>query len=248
MKLEAALSEYGLQERRRTRGAENPQTSQVVAVALQALQEFLVEYSAFAETAEVTADSLFEFLLEYYPGQEDPDPDVAIALLEVVSGFSLWLLERGDRGTAAFARQQERLRVELPRALRAFTLLRDYAARDRISATIEAGPEDDIGTEQDEIEAATVASSGLDHVVRLDEVRYEDAAQEYFRLVRLDGDGAWLTSSGREAMGEGLAGPLRLPEGAAALLRPGDIVHAEIAPATVGWELLEVFGVRPQVA
>ena len=54
-----------------------------------------------------------------------------------------------------------------------------------------------------------------------------------------------LQSSSREILREGVAAPVHVPGPAAALLRPGDILYAEIAPGPTGWEVLEVFGLRP---
>lgn len=267
MKLEQALDEYGLAERRRHRGERGRQ----VATALSALREFLLEYSGFADSQEVRPQDLMQFLLEYYPAEEEPVPEVALALLEVCSGFAVWLMERGERTLAPFAAQAEQLRADLPRVLGALDCLQQYAHRDDLAAPIEAElweeaesrhgeagePEDGEDGEAGEDREARAAraesrqaalatlSSGAERVARLDQIDYPSAQQDYYEIERVDESFLVLRSPVRSALGEGPAEPVPVPAAAAELLRTGDIIHAEIAPGPAGWELLEVFGIRP---
>lgn len=239
MKLERALDEFGLLERRRRRGEEGQRT----ALALGALREYLVDHSGIEETERLSANDLFSFLMEYYPSQEEPDPAVGLALLEVSSGFATWLLERGERSLADFARASERLREDLPRVMEALVLLQEHARRGDLGGTVPVSDEDDGAT-------AGEMTGGLDRLVSLDEIDYTGAQMDYFTIapeIRVEGQNAFLTlqSSSREVLKEGVASPVHVPAVAAALLRPGDILYAEIAPGPGGWELLDVFGLRP---
>lgn len=249
MKLETALDEYGLLERRRRRGEEGQRT----ALALGALREYLVDHSGIEETERLSSNDLFSFLMEYYPSQEEPDPAVGLALLEVSSGFAGWLLERGERSLADFARASGRLREDLPRVMEALALLQEHARRDDLGGTVPVSEEEEEG----EVGEMT---SGLDRVVSLDQMDYTAAQLDYFTLEQISSQQSAigsqsglpipnaslsLRSSSRDVLKEGVASPVRVPAQAAALLRPGDILYAEIAPGPAGWELLDVFGLRP---
>jgi hypothetical protein len=234
VELDTALNEYELLERRRKRGEE----AQIAHLGMAALREYLLTFSELGETAELREDTLFEFLFDYYPREEDPEREVGAALLEVVAGFAQWLVEREVRSQARFVAATESLRKEVPRVLAALAALREHVSRDSLASGVEAELE---GGE----EPTAVASTGLDRVARLDQVDYDAAEEEYFHVRQITPAGLQLYSLEREALGEGLAGPVRLPVEAASLLRPGDIIRAEIAPAADGWELLEVFSVRP---
>ena len=51
--------------------------------------------------------------------------------------------------------------------------------------------------------------------------------------------------TGRE-LGEEVIGPVRVPRRAAALLRAGDVLYVEVAPAQGGvWEILEISQALP---
>jgi hypothetical protein len=234
MELDTALNEYELLERRRKRGEE----AQIVQLGMAALREYLLTYSELVDTTELREDTFFEFLFDYYPREEDPEPEVGAVLLEVIAGFALWLLERDVRSQTRFVAAAESLRKEVPRALAALAALREHVSRDSLGAGVEAEFEE--GDEE-----PAVASTGLDRIARLDELDYDAAQEEYFHVRQITSGGLMLYSVEREALGEGLAGPVRLPVEAASLLRVGDIIRAEIAPAADGWELLEVFSVRP---
>ncbi|HEU4754774.1 MAG TPA: hypothetical protein VFU47_16820 [Armatimonadota bacterium] len=234
MNLLTALDEFELLQRRRHRGEQG----QLTAMALAALREYLVDYSAFEETEALSSEDLFEFLLEYYPAQEEPDPDVALVLLDAAGELALWLVERGDRQLAGFAGQVEHLRRELPRVLEALAILQEHARREDLPPPVLASAEDD-GQEIGEI------GSGVNRVARLDQVDYDQAETDEYTVDRVEDGALRLSSAAREALGSGPAVPVRVPEQAAERLRPGDRIHAEIAPGPDGWELLEVFGVRP---
>ena len=234
MNLSSALEEFGLLQRRKHRGEEGQRT----AAALAGLREFLVDFSGYGNTEDVRPGDLMIFLLDYYPAEEEPDTDVALALLDAAAGFALWLLERGERALAPFAAREDRLRQDLPRVLEALALMKDHARREdldtsRTLADPEAG--EDVGS----------IGAGLSRVARLDEIDYAASEEEYYTLLKSTEGALELESAEREALGEGPVGPVSVPARASELLKPGDIIHAEIAPGPSGWELLEVFGIRP---
>lgn len=234
MNVTQALDEYELLQRRRIHGDE----AQLQAVAVAALREFLVDYSGYDETGEITPSDLFNFLLDYYPSEEEPDATVGMALLETTAGFARWLVERDERGLAPFVTAEFSLRDDLPRVLEVYRLLKVHAQRD--SLTPPAGITDEEGEEV----LAEVATQ-YQKLARLDQVDYTAAEQDQFTVARVDEGALYLRSDAREVLGQGLAGPVLVPVEAAKLLRPDDKIHAEVAPGSTGWELLDVFGVRP---
>lgn len=234
MNLTQALDEYELLQRRRQRGDEG----RLVAAALAALRDFLVAYSGYEATEDIRPADLFSFLLDYYPSEEEPDPTVALTLLDVAAGFARWLIEREERNLTPFAAAEFSLRDDLPRVLEAYLLLKEHAGRDSLS------PPAAVTDEEGEQELAEVATQ-YQRIARLDQVDYAASEQDYYTVDRLEDGGLFLSSPAREALQEGPAGPVSVPAAAAERLRPGDIIHAEIAPGSAGWELLEVFGVRP---
>lgn len=261
MRLEQALDEFGVAERRRKRGEEG----RGAALALAALREYLLEYAGHESGSDITPRDLYAFLLDYYPAEEVPDPDVALSLLDTTAAFARWLLERGERGLAPFVAEEDRLREDVPRVLTALTTLEEHLERDRLGPPLlvaepsadrnvhEPGhPEDAPDTADDPPSEGSdllgELGSGLDRMVRLDEVEYPDAEDDYYTITEVREDGFTVASPTREALGQPPAQVrLSLPGG---LLRVGDIIHAEIAPATGGrepggWELLNVSGIRP---
>ncbi len=236
MTLEATLDEFELQQRRLHRGEEG----RLATLGLAALREFLIDYSGYVETDEVTPHELYTFLLEYYPSEEEPDLPVALSLLDAAAGLARFLLERGQRSLVPFVEAERSLREDLARVLEARTLLIQHARKDDLRTEAELVDEDD-----EEEQVLGSVSAGVDRVARLDQLDYAAAQVEYFTVARTSEDSLTLTSVEREALGEGTAEPVRVPARAAELLRSGDIIHAEIAPGPAGWELLEVFGVRP---
>jgi len=237
MKTETALDEFGLLERRRSRGEDGRRT----VAALAALREYLVGYAGLEDAESVRAADLFQFILDYYPSEEEPDVDVALALLDASAGFARWLVERGERGAAPFLLAEDRLREDLPRVLEALAELKEHFQRNDLE------PEVLLEDEEDGAPVGAVGS-GVSRVVRLDQVDYPAAEEDYFTIARVGPDSLTLTSAQREALGERPADNVRLPPEAAGRLRVGDIIHAEIAPGPMEsntWELLEVFGIRP---
>jgi hypothetical protein len=234
LKLEAALDEFGLDQRRRVRGDEGRQ----VALAIATLREYLMDAAGLLETGDLSSDDLFDFLLDYYPSQEEPDPAVLTALLEAASGFALWLLDRGETALAPFADAGERLREDLPRVTEALLLLQEHLREAAIA-------EPTILTDESSGVELGAIGSGADRLARLDELDYARAETDHYRIGSLDERGLTLLSDTRKLLGDGAAGPVAVPAEVAELLRPGDILYAEIAPGPGGWELLEVFGIRP---
>jgi hypothetical protein len=232
--LTTALDEYGLLLRRRTTAAEG----QPAAAGLAALREFLIDFSGYESAGQVTTADLFLFLLDYYPAEEEPDPAVAAALLEVTANFARWLLEREFRGPAEFLVAEPRLREDLPRVALAFQALRAHARRDDLAPPLEL-------LNEEQADAVASVTSGVHRLARLDQVDYPASEEDRFLVTRVEPDALTLTSPGREALAEGPLGPVPLPEGIAEHLRAGDTIHAELAPGTDGWEVLDVFSVRP---
>lgn len=237
MTLEPALDEFELQQRRLHRGEEG----RLATLGLAALREFLIDYSGFVETEEVTPRELLTFLLEYYPSEEEPDLPVALSLLNAATGLALFLVERGQRSLAPFVEGERNLREDLGRVLEARALLVEFARKDDLRSEAALVEEE----EEEEEQVLGSVSAGVDRVARLDQIDYAAAQIEYFTVAGSGDAGLALTSVERDALGEGPADPVKVPARAAELLRAGDIIHAEIAPGPAGWELLEVFGVRP---
>ena len=122
--------------------------------------------------------------------------------------------------------------------LEALALLKEHARRDDLAPPV-------LLTDEDDEEPVGAAGSGVNRVMRLDQVDYAAAEEEYFTIQAVEPASLTLHSKGRAALGEGPAGPVSVPPRAAELLRADDIIHAEIAPGPQGWELLEAFGIRP---
>lgn len=233
MKLIAAFDEFSLQQRRLRRGEDGP----TFRGALAALREFLMDYSGYVETEEVSPGDLFTFLLDYYPSEEEPDPDVALALLETAAAWALWLVERGGRHLAPFVAAEERLRADLPRVAQAYALLQAHTRRDDLAPPVELTDE--------EATPRGAVGAGVNRVARLNEVDYASSETEYWVVRRVDPAGLTVQTPQREVLSEPEIQPVLLPAGAAGMIAAGDIIHAEIAPGPAGWELLEVFGIRP---
>lgn len=234
MKIEAALGEFVGQARRRDQG----EGAVGFAAAVDSLREYLLDYAGLEETGAISPEDLTAFLLEYYPSQEEPDSDVAAVLLQVTSAFALWLVERGERRLDPFLAAEERLRENLARVLGALALLKDYTHRDDLGPPVVVTSEDD-GAE------AGLLDSGLNRVARLDRHDYASADQDYFTVRSVREGSVTLHSAQRQALGEQAIEWVDVPPAAASLLRAGDIIHAEFAPGPEGWELLEIFGIRP---
>lgn len=234
MNLNQALDEFDLLQRRRHRGEE----ARLAGSALAVLREFLVDHSGYLDTTEIRPADLYAFLLDYYPSEEEPDPQVALALLDAASGLARWLIEREERNLAPFAAAEFSLREDLPRVIRALRILKEHAHRDDFS-----GP--GVVTDEEGEEELAHVETPFQRVARLDQIDYASAEEEYYSVDRIEENRVFLISAERQALGEDAAGPLTLPQEAVSLLRRGDTIHAEIAPGSAGWELLEVFGVRP---
>lgn len=237
MNLTSALEEYGATRRRRAAGEEG----RALGLALDALKEYLVEASGYPDTESVSPEDLLDFLFDYYPEEVPPDPAVARILTEVCLGFAEWLLERGDRRFATVVAKAESLREEVPRVIEALALLQEHIARNDLGGSVLAAPED-------REEAAAELSAGLDRIAALDRIDYAAAEEEYFRVEAVEEGIVRFQSPERDALGEPPLEVGTLPRAALDLLRPGDTLHAEFAPGPAGWELLEVFGIRPGVA
>jgi hypothetical protein len=76
-------------------------------------------------------------------------------------------------------------------------------------------------------------------------VDYARAEEDHFRITALEADRAGLLSPAGEQLGEPPLSPVLLPRSVADLLRVGDILHVEVAPAGTAWEVLEASRVFP---
>jgi hypothetical protein len=130
------------------------------------------------------------------------------------------------------------LKVDFPRVLGALELLREHGRRHDLAPPAAL-------VDEDEDEQVGAIGSGVNRVARLDQIDYPSAQQDYWTIARVEPTQLTLQSPQREALGEAPAEPVLVPAVAAGLLRSGDIIHCEIAPGPAGWELLEVFGIRP---
>lgn len=239
MKIDAALREFERSLRRRIQGDDR----QIASLAIQALAEYLEQDCKVEVSEQLSSGHLIEFLLDYYPRQEQPEVIVGEVLLSTCEALCHWLVDRGERRTSPFLVIADRLHSDFPRSIRLFQALYESVDRGEMPDTVDVhlpGDEDyEPGAQQ------ALLSTGLDRVTDLGEVDYDRSEEEYYRIERIDPAGLMLWSREREALGEGTVGPLVVPAGALAELRVGDILHVEIAPAGETWRLLEVFRVRP---
>jgi hypothetical protein len=203
--------------------------------ALARLQEYLEGDAALDSTEAVRAADLRSFIRDWYREGEDVTPEVAEQLVGAVLGWARWL----DRlVSSSLALPLESLHEALPRAARAAEALRRYARREDLDAAIpveNAAGGSPLGT----------ISAGLSRVVRPKELDYTRAEEDTFEVVEVGERSVALLSPARAQLGEGPATPVTVPARVARLLRIGDILHVEIAPAASGWEILHVETVYP---
>src|SRR5207249_1494230 len=88
-------------------------------------------------------------------------------------------------------------------------------------------------------------SSGLNRVLRPEEIDYSQAREDYFRVEGAEQAAVTLQSPTGASLGEAPIGPVRVPPRAAQLLRPGDVLYVEVAPSRRGWEILEISQALP---
>src|SRR5207248_1904240 len=87
--------------------------------------------------------------------------------------------------------------------------------------------------------------TGLNRVIRPEEIDYSQAREDYFRVERIAEAAVMLQSPTGGELGEAAVGPVRVPTRVAQLLRPGDVLYTEVAPGRAGWEILEITQVLP---
>jgi hypothetical protein len=210
-------------------------------VALDLLIEFLGDYAALQQLEALTLTDLEEFFVDWYLRQPGVSAEFAVTLLDAVRAWLGWTDEayRMQHGEM-FQPLYERLREDLPRILEAWTTLAERLRLAQEEEAIEAGLED-------LTPAATTSliSSGLNRVVRPDEVDYSAAREDYFRIVSVDEASLMLQSPSGSELGEAPVGPVRVPEAVAELLRVGDLLYVEVAPGPAGWEILEIARALP---
>ncbi|MBM3459163.1 MAG: hypothetical protein FJX77_11600 [Armatimonadetes bacterium] len=238
MTLQQALDEFELLQRRRLSGTDR----EITVTAVRALREYLLDHVGLEQAGELEDWNLYEFLLDYYPSQEQPELEPALFLLRTAAAFSRWLIERGERATAPFLEASDRLAADLPRTLRALELLQEHTRRDDLRSELDLEEPDEEGEGSHPL---GVLSAGLDRVARPGELDYDRAEEDYFAIRDVGAGFFTLSSDSLLALGQESLGPVRAPEAATAELRPGDLFHAEVAPGRDGWQVIEVFGIRP---
>jgi hypothetical protein len=236
MTIESSIQQY-LSELRETAPREQVEFDLSV---LARLQEYLEGDAALEGIETVRADDLRHFVRDWYCGGDDANAEVADRLVRAILGWAGWLDARGDRTGehAPLSPSLEPLKESLPRAARVTEALRQYARREDLGEAIpveEAAGGSPLGT----------ISAGVSRVVRPREIDYERAEEDTYEVAEVMARSVSLRSAARQQLGEGPAAPVTVPVRAARLLRPGDILHVEIAPSAKGWEILNVETVYP---
>lgn len=226
-----------LDEHEQEIGARSGRRASLSPSPLDLLREYLIGYAEITETEALSQSDLEDFFARWYLSNEAADPEGALELIAAVERWSAWLDRRESGGLEdRFRPLAARLREDLPRAIRALRLLRAHVHRDDyggIPAQTSAGGE------------VFLISSGLSRVIRPFEVDYGRAEEDYFRVEAIDGLQVTVQSRSGAQMGRAPLGPVHLPPEVVVLLRVGDTLHAEIAPAGAGWEVLEASGLFP---
>jgi hypothetical protein len=235
MDLETAVQQY-LVALKETAAREQVEFDLTV---LARLQEYLQGDAALESAEAVRAADLRGFIRDWYREGEDVAPAVADRLVRAVLGWAGWLDEQFKAANREPAMPALKfLREGLPRAVRIAEALNRHVHREDLGEAIpveEAAGGSPLGT----------ISGGVSRVVRPKEVDYQRAEEDTFEVVEVGEQSVSLRSAARDQLGEGLAAPVAMPPRAARLLRPGDILHVEIAPIGTGWEILNVEAVYP---
>jgi hypothetical protein len=245
MQIETAIQQY-LVELKATAPREQVEFDLAV---LARLEEYLEGDGTLAAAEAIRAPDLRGFIRDWYREGEDVRPETARRLVAAVRGWALWL----DHRFAAVAVPSSAadapllpplapvlapLEESLPRAARAAELLRRYTRREDLSQAIpvdEAAGGSPLGT----------ISGGVSRVVRPSEVDYDRAEEDTYVVSGVEEQSLALISPAREQLGEGPASPVLVPPQVSRLVRAGDILHVEIAPAGLGWEILNVETIYP---
>jgi hypothetical protein len=242
MDIESAIRQY-LVERKETAPREQ---LELEIAALARLQEYLTSDEALDTAQAVKAGDLLAFIRSWYRDGDGVTPASALQHVAAVAGFAAWLdrqfthLPSGPESASprpAIAPVLAPLEETLPRVARAAELLRQYARREDLAPQLELRTEDG-GSPLGLLGGAT-------RVMRPAEIDYSRAEEDTFVVSRVDERSVTLVSPAREQLGEGAAEPVVVPAAVARLLREGDILHAEIAPASTEWEILHVETIYP---
>src|SRR5206468_956631 len=155
---------------------------------------------------------------------------VAVTLLDTVRGWLGWCdATYGCRLDETFAPLYDRLRVDLPRVLEAWQLIAGRLRRSRREEEAEAGLSGH-GT----VGEASLISSGINRVIRPEEIDYSAAREDYFRVEAVAEETVTLQSPTGGELGEAALGPVRVSRRVAGLLRVGDVLYVEVAPGRGG--------------
>jgi hypothetical protein len=236
MDLNESLDRFDAALRHRSRGDDLRQR----LLALDAVRDYFGSYAALEDPLRLRADDLREFAFSMI---HDGEADAAAVGL-VLGVLRDWLASLATELDPA--RRQELgatlagLRQDVPRAMAAADLLRECVRQGDLSAAVDLVPEED-GERETPLASA---SAGLDRVARLDEVDYSRGEQDDWEIAAV-GEADVTLRRPAAAGDEPRLGPVPIPPAAAAQLRPGDILSAEIAPAGEDWELLDVQAVYP---
>jgi hypothetical protein len=220
--------------------AESPEPD-ARTVALELLQEFLGDYASLQTRDALSAADLEEFFVDWYLRRPGAEATFAVTLLETVRDWLEWSDREALPGLSdRFQPLYERLREDLPRVLEAWEILAQELRQAQADEAEEAGLED-----LPALPSAGLVSSGLNRIIRPEEIDYSAAREDYFRIETVEESSLTLQSPTGAELGEGAIGPVPVPERVAELLRAGDILYAEVAPGRQGWEILEIAQVLP---
>jgi hypothetical protein len=238
---------HALDEHEQQLGTRSSRQAGTGSSPLDLLRDYLLEYAGMTETEQIQQADLADLCARWYLSHEAADPQGALELVAAVERWLVWL-DRRDPGARAeeFRPVAQRLREDLPRAIRALRLLQAHVHREDYP---------DVAAQSSSGEPLMLLSSGLSRVIRPGEVAYERAEEDDFRIEAIHGGHVSLQSPLGAHLGRPPLSPVLLPPEVALLLRVGDTLHAEVAPAThpsgageepgEAWEVLEASALFP---
>lgn len=218
--------------------AEEPLRERLTALAV--VREYFLEHAEIRAVEALRPEDARDFAVDWLIRSGEADAESARAALAALEGwvgsFAGELPAERRRELGSLLKE---LRRDVPRVLRAADLLARRTPGEPIAGSAA------VVDEEDEETPTGSVTAGLDRTVDLEQLDYGRAEQEEFVLERLEGDEATLRANLPGAASPPQFGPVRLPPGAAAALRPGDILNVEIAPAEAHWEIVDVLAVYP---
>jgi hypothetical protein len=250
MELETGIQQYLIELKEK----EPRERVEFELAVLARLQEFLEGDPQLDRAEAVRTSDLKGAVVHWLRSEEEVTPSAAQGLATAVVGFAAWLdrqfasasgadsaTDRAPTGSGErdrIAPLLAPLEEELPRVARVTDILRRHIHREDLG---EAIPVEDVpgGSPLGTI------SGGISRVIRPAQIDYGRAEEDTFTVTEVHDRSVALLSPAREQLGEGPAAPVAVPARATRLLRVGDILHVEIAPAGTGWEILNLEAVIP---